>query len=80
VVISSNVPVDVNISVDNLDWLQQEEITGTKTYERDLAENSGLSISATNTNLRGNVSIEVYENGTLNSQDTDSTGLAQIAP
>ena len=31
VVISSNVPVDVYISDDNLDWLQQEEITGTKT-------------------------------------------------
>jgi hypothetical protein len=24
------------------------------------------------------VSIEVYENGTLKSQDSDSTGLAQI--
>lgn len=78
VVISSNVPVDVYISDDNLDWLQQEEITGTKTYEHDIAENSGLTVSATNTNLRGDVSIEVYENGTLKSQDTDSTGLAQI--
>ena len=78
VVISSNVPVDVYISDDKLDWLQQEEITGTKTYEHDIAENSGLTVSATNSNLRGNVSIEVYENGTLKSQDTDSTGLAQI--
>jgi hypothetical protein len=33
VVINSNVPVDVYISDDSLDWLQQEEITGTKTYE-----------------------------------------------
>jgi hypothetical protein len=78
VVISSNVPVDVYISDDKLDWLQQEEITGTKTYEHDIAESSGLTVSATNSNLRGNVSIEVYENGTLKSQDTDSTGLAQI--
>lgn len=78
VVISSNVPVDVFISDDNFDWLQQEEITGTKTYEHDIASNSGLTVSATNANLRGNVSIEVYENGALKSQDTDSTGLAQI--
>jgi hypothetical protein len=78
VVISSNVPVDVYISDDNFDWLQQEEITGTKTYEHDIAEDSGLTVSATNPNLRGDVSIEVYENGTLKSQDTDSTGLAQI--
>jgi hypothetical protein len=78
VVISSNVPVDVYISDDNFDWLQQEEITGTKTYEHDIATNSGLTVSASNSNLRGNVSIEVYENGTLKSQDSDSTGLAQI--
>ena len=78
VVINSNVPVDVYISDDKLDWLQQEEITGTKTYEHDVAENSGLTVSATNDNLRGNVSIQVYENGTLKSQDSDSTGLAQI--
>ena len=78
VVVSSNVPVDVFISDDNFDWLQQEEITGTKTYERDIARSSGLTVSATNPNLRGNVSIEVYENGTLKSQDSDSTGLAQI--
>jgi hypothetical protein len=78
VVISSDVPVDVYISDDKLDWLQQEEITGTKTYEHDIAESSGLTVSATNSNLRGNVSIEVYEDGTLESQDTDSTGLAQI--
>ena len=77
-VINSNVPVDVYISDDKLDWLQQEEITGTKTYEHDVAENSGLTVSATNDNLRGNVSIQVYENGALKSQDSDSTGLAQI--
>ena len=78
VVISSNVPVDVYISDDNFDWLQQEEITGTKTYEHDIAEDSGLTVSASNANLRGDVSIEVYENGNLKSQDTDDTGLAQI--
>ena len=78
VVISSNVPVDVFISDDGLDWLQQEEITGTKTYEHDIASDSGLTVSATNSNLRGDVTIEVYENGLLKSQDSDSTGLAQI--
>ena len=78
VVISSDVPVDVFISDDNFNWLQQEEITGTKTYENDIASDSGLTVSATNYNLRGDVSIEVYENGTLKSQDTDSTGFAQI--
>ena len=77
-VISSEAPVDVYISDDQLDWLQQEEITGTKTYEHDIAESSGLTVSATNSNLRGHVSIEDYEDGTLKSQDTDSTGLAQI--
>lgn len=49
-----------------------------KTYGHDIAENSGLTVSATNSNLRGHVSIEDYEDGTLKSQDTDSTGLAQI--
>jgi len=78
VVIRSNVPVDVYISDDKFDWLQQEEITGTKTYEHDIAKGSGLTVSATNPNLRGRVSIEVYENGSLKSQDTDSTGLAQV--
>lgn len=78
VVISSNVPVDVFISDDNFDWLQQEEINGTRIYEHDIASDSGLTVSATNSNLRGDVTIEVYENGTLKSQDSDSTGLAQI--
>jgi hypothetical protein len=78
VIISSNVPVDVYISDDNFDWVQQEEITGTRTYEHDIASDSGLTVSATNYDLRGNVSIEVYENGTLKTQDSDSTGLAQV--
>jgi hypothetical protein len=78
VVISSDVPVDVSISDDKLRWLQQEEITGTKTYEHDIASNSGLTVSAMNSKFRGNVSIEVYENGTLKTQDTDSTGVAQV--
>jgi hypothetical protein len=78
VVISSDVPVDIFISDDNFDWLQQEEISGTKTYEHDIASDSGLTVSASNSNFQGNVSIKVYENGVLKSQDTDSTGLAQI--
>jgi len=78
VIVSSNVPVDVSISDDNFDWVQQEEINGTKTYEHDIASDSGLTVSAANYELRGNVSIEVYENGSLKTQDSDSTGLAQV--
>jgi hypothetical protein len=78
VVISSDVPVDVTISDDKARWLLQEEISGTKTYEHDIASNSGLTVSASNSKLRGNVSIEVYENGTLKTQDTDSTGGALV--
>lgn len=78
VVISSDVPVDVSISDDSLDWLIFEEITGTKIYERDIASNSGLSVDAANSNFRGNVSIEVYENGELKTQDSDSSGFAQV--
>ncbi len=78
VIISSDVPVDISISDDDLDWFVTEEITGTKTYERDIESASGLSVDAINSDFRGNVSIEVYEDGTLRTQDSDSTGLAQV--
>jgi hypothetical protein len=78
VVISSDVPVDISISDDSLDWLIFEQISGTKTYERDIVSNSGLSVDAFNANFRGNVSIEVYEDGVLKTQDSDSNGFAQV--
>jgi hypothetical protein len=31
-----------------------------------------------NSEMSGNVSIEVYENGQLKTQDTDSSGYAQV--
>jgi hypothetical protein len=78
VVVSSDVPVDVSIADDNLDWMLSEEITGTKTYENDIASDSGLLVDAMNSEMSGNVSIEVYENGQLKTQDTDSSGYAQV--
>ncbi|MGF1472418.1 MAG: hypothetical protein ACFB50_11865 [Rubrobacteraceae bacterium] len=44
--VSSDVPVDVGIMDDNLDVTIQEEITGSETYELDIAADSGLSVSA----------------------------------
>jgi hypothetical protein len=78
VVVSSDVPVDVSIMDDNFDWALSEEITGTKTYENDIASDSGLLVNAMNTEMTGNVTIEVYENGQLKTQDTDSSGYAQV--
>jgi hypothetical protein len=78
VVISSDVPVDVSIADDNGDWILAEEISGTKTYEKDIASDSGLLVDAMNPNMRGNVSIKVYENGQLKTQDSDTSGYAQV--
>jgi sugar-specific transcriptional regulator TrmB len=78
VVVSSDVPVDVSIMDDNFEWSLSEEITGTKTYENDIASDSGLLVDAMNSEMSGNVTIEVYENGQLKTQDTDSSGYAQV--
>jgi hypothetical protein len=78
VVVSSDVPVDVSIVDDTFDWSISEEITGTKTYENDIASDSGLLVGAMNSEMSGNVTIEVYENGQLKTQDTDSSGYAQV--
>jgi hypothetical protein len=78
VVVTSDVPVDVTISDDDLDWVQQEEISGTKAYENDIASNSGLTVAAMSSKMRGNVSITVYENGQLKTQDSSSDGYAQV--
>ena len=79
VVVSSDVPVDASIIDDNFDVSIGEEITGSKTYEFDIAVDSGLLVSAINTDMRGNVIIEVYANGQLKTQGTDSSGYAQIS-
>ena len=55
-----------------------EEITGTETYERNIRESSGISVSATTQAYRAQTSIEVYEAGTLVSQDTDPNGFAMV--
>jgi hypothetical protein len=78
VVISSNKPADISINDDSLNWFVNEEIVGTKTYERDIRENSGLSVSATTQAYRAQTSIEVYEDGTLVTQDTDPNGFAMV--
>jgi len=78
VVITSNKPADVSISDDSLNWFINEEIVGTKTYERDIAANSGLSVSATTQAYRAQTTIKVYENGELVSQDTDPNGFAMV--
>lgn len=78
VVITSDKPADVSINDDSLNWFINEEIIGTKTYERDIRENSGLSVSATTQAYRAQTTIEVYEDGTLVSQDSDPNGFAMV--
>lgn len=81
VVVTSDVPVDVSIMDDNFDVSIAEEINGTKTYEFDIQSDSGLLVDAMNMDMdsmSGNVSIAVYENGKLKTEDSDSTGYAQV--
>jgi hypothetical protein len=78
IVITSNKPADVSISNDSLNWFITEEITGTETYERDIAANSGLSVSATTDAYHAQTTIEVYENGELVAQDSDPNGSAMV--
>jgi hypothetical protein len=78
VVISSDKPADVSINDDSLNWFINEEIVGTKTYERDIRENSGLSVSATTQAYRAQTSSEAYEDGALVTQDTDPNGFAMV--
>lgn len=78
IIISSNKPADISINDDSLNWFVNEEIIGTKTYERDIRESSGLSVSATTQAYRAQTTIEVYENGSLVTQDTDPNGFAMV--
>ena len=55
-----------------------EEITGTETYERNIRESSGISVSAATQAYRAQTSIEVYEYGTLVFQGTDPNGFAVV--
>jgi len=78
IVITSNEPADVSINDDSLNWFINEEIVGTETYERDIAANSGLSVSATTDAYQAQTTIEVYENGELVAQDSDPNGFAIV--
>ncbi len=78
IVITSNEPADVSINDDSLNWFINEEIVGTETYERDIAANSGLSVSATTDAYQAQTTIEVYENGELVAQDSDPNGFAMV--
>jgi hypothetical protein len=78
IVITSNKPADVSIYDDSFNWVLNEEIVGTKTYERDIPENSGLSVSAITAAYHAQTTIAVYEDGSLVSQDSDSHGNAIV--
>ena len=78
IVITSNKPADVSINDDSLNWYITEEVTGTETYEKDIAANSGLSVSATTNAYHAQTTIEVYENGELVAQDSDPNGFAMV--
>ena len=45
IVISSDKPADVSIMDDSMNWFVNEEIVGTKAYERDIRENSGCRLA-----------------------------------
>ncbi len=55
-----------------------EQMTGSKTYEFDIAADSDLLVSAMNPNMKGGVSITVYENGQQRTQDFDTAGYARV--
>jgi len=78
IVISSNKPADVSIYDDSFNWAVNEEIVGTKTFEQDIRENSGLSVSAITAAFHAQTTIEVYEDGSLVAQDSDSNGNAIV--
>lgn len=76
--ISSDVPADVSIVDDNFDVSITEEITGSETYEFEIAADSGLLVDAYSETMSGNISIAVYENGELVTEDNSSEGYAQV--
>ena len=78
IVITSDKPADVSINDDSLNWFITEEVVGTETYEKDIAADSGLSVSATTDAYQAQTTIEVYENGELVAQDSDPNGFAMV--
>jgi hypothetical protein len=78
IVVTTNKPADVSINDDSLNWFITEEVVGTETYEKDIAADSGLSVSATTDSYRAQTTIEVYEDGELVAQDSDPNGFAMV--
>lgn len=78
--VTADVPTDVLIADNNLDDPSiSEQITGTKTWEFDTDDDSGLLASAMSDSFSAHVSVTVYENGKQIATDTDSTGMAQVS-
>ncbi len=78
IIISSTKPADISIYDDRFNWAVNEEIIGSKTYERDIPANSGLSVSAITDAYNARTTIQVYEDGSLVAQDSDSHGYALV--
>jgi hypothetical protein len=78
IVITTNKPADVSIYDDSFNWEVNEKIVETATYERDIRENSGLSVSAITDAWHAQTTIRVYEDGSLVAQDADSNGNAIV--
>jgi hypothetical protein len=77
VVIEATEPVDVSIFDDTFSTSINEQVTS-ETYEFTMSENSGLSASASTEDMfTGDVSIEVYEDGELVSED-QAEGMALV--
>ncbi len=65
-------PADVSISDSNYESVIQEEITGEKSYEMDVAQDAGMSVLVSDAdNEGGDIDVAVYEDGVLKSQDSD---------
>jgi hypothetical protein len=57
-----------------------QQVTGTRTFEYALPANDVLTVQLMAENQHGHVSIEVYEDGALVAQDSDSSiGLAMVS-
>jgi hypothetical protein len=65
-------PADVSISDSNFKEVIQEEITGEKTYEMEVAQDAGMSVMVSDAdNEDSDIDVAVYEDGVLKSQDRD---------
>jgi hypothetical protein len=76
-VVEASEPVDVSIMDDTADNVINEQVES-QTYQFTMAADSGLSASASTEDLMsGDVSIKVYEDGELVSED-QATGMALV--